>query len=510
MTTGIHHVTGITANVQANVDFYAGFLGLRLVKQTGGYEDPQQLHLLYGDALGSPGTLLTFLVWETSGRGRTGLGQVSEIALAVAPDSIGEWLTKALAQNIPVDKPAREFGETVLRLRDPDGMIVKLVGLEMETPAPMANAPTRLRGVTLLSEKSAETADFIARFGYASTAVEGPLTRMTSDTDVVDIRQAAGFVPSIPGAGVPDHVAFRAVDVDAVRAMRIALGPAEPTHVHDRKYFFSLYVREPGGALIEYATDAPGVTVDEPAEHLGETLFFPPDAVDRADDLRMRMPQFALPGAPRLPQRDLDFIHRFHEAAEPDGRTLVLLHGTAGDESDLMPFARRALPGAQLLGLRGRATEEGSNRWFRRLDLRHWDQPDVLAEAEAFAAFVQQAMRAYALDPVRITFVGYSNGAGFLGAVMRLYPGLIQRAALFRGRDGLEPAVEADLTGAEVLLVQGAKDLLVPSDDGLAKTLESLGAAVQVQSVSHGHALGPEDRSTLAAWLDKVSPIPAS
>ena len=106
MTTGIHHVTAITRNVQKNIDFYAGFLGLRLVKQTGGYKDAEQLHLFYGDRLGSPGSIVTFLVWQDGARGRVGLGQVSEIALAVPPASIGDWLQRALAAGVPVTGPA--------------------------------------------------------------------------------------------------------------------------------------------------------------------------------------------------------------------------------------------------------------------------------------------------------------------------------------------------------------------------------------------------------------------
>ncbi len=98
MTSGIHHVTAITRRVQANVDFYAGFLGLRLVKQTGGYEDAEQLHLFYGDRLGSPGSIVTFLVWESGAAGRVGHGQVAEIGFAVPPPSIGDWLTRALSQ----------------------------------------------------------------------------------------------------------------------------------------------------------------------------------------------------------------------------------------------------------------------------------------------------------------------------------------------------------------------------------------------------------------------------
>ena len=107
MSTGIHHVTGITRRVQANVDFYVGFLGLRLVKRTGGFEDAEQLHLIYGDALGSPGSVVTFLVWEDGAPGRVGHGQVAEFALAVPPDSIGEWLTRAMTARVcPSRAPA--------------------------------------------------------------------------------------------------------------------------------------------------------------------------------------------------------------------------------------------------------------------------------------------------------------------------------------------------------------------------------------------------------------------
>lgn len=136
MPTGIHHVTGITRRVQANVDFYAGFLGLRLVKRTGGFEDAEQLHLFYGDALGSPGSLVSFLVWQDGAPGRVGLGQVSEIGFAVPPQSIGDWLTRAMSARVPVEGPMREQGETVLRLKDPDGVIVKLVGIDLPATAP--------------------------------------------------------------------------------------------------------------------------------------------------------------------------------------------------------------------------------------------------------------------------------------------------------------------------------------------------------------------------------------
>ncbi|WP_209424990.1 VOC family protein [Pararhodobacter sp. SW119] len=504
MQSGLHHVTAITGRVQANVDFYAGFLGLRLVKQTAGFADDEQLHLFYGDAAGSPGSLVSFLVWEAGARGRTGHGQPSEIALAVPPGSIGAWLSRALAAQVAVEGPKREFGEPVLRLKDPDGLIVKLVGADLPAAAPQPDptAPTRLRAVTLLTAEAAATADFIARFGYRPGPVEGGVRRMLSDTDAVDIRDARGYVPAIPGAGMIDHLAFRAADAGAVRAMRLALGAAaDLTAVHDRRYFLSLYVREPGGVLIEQATDGPGFAVDEPADRLGETLMFPPMEAARRDDLRVMLPQFARPGEEGMPMRDLPFIHRLHRPEDPDGSTLVLLHGTGGNEADLMPLAHRIAPRATLLGVRGRSTEEGINRWFRRYDAVTYDQADIRAEAEAFAGFVAGAVRGYGLDAARMTFLGYSNGANLLGAVMLLHPGVVRRAILLRGIAVLADAPAPDLTGTEVLLLSGARDPFARMAPALEDALRAGGATVEAKVLPAGHDIGPADVEVVASWI---------
>lgn len=494
MTTGIHHVTGITASVQANVDFYMGFLGLHLVKQTGGFEDAEQLHLIYGDETGSPGSLLTFLVWEAAGRGRTGLGQVSEIALAVPSETIGDWLTRALSERIQVEGPGREFGEPVLRLKDPDGMVVKLTGTD-------SMAAMRVRGVTILTDKGDETAGFITRFGYGETARDGASRRLSSDTDVVDIREASGFVPSIQGAGVADHVAFRAPDVAAVQAMRISLKDHGPTHVHDRKYFLSLYVREPAGTLIEYATDGPGMSVDEAPDQLGKRLMVPPSDAARADDLRVMLPQFARPGEERFPMRDLAFIHRFHRPEDPDGSTIVLLHGTGGNETDLMPLAHKIHPRATLLGVRGRSTEEGINRWFRRFDAVTYDQDDIRAEAEAFADFTAGAIRGYGLDEARLSFLGYSNGANLLGAILQLHPGVVNRALLLRAVQALEVTPGGNLGAPEVLMLNGARDPFARMAPALESALRQGGADLNAETLSAGHELAADDLTHARAWL---------
>ncbi len=506
MPSGFHHLTAITAGVQANVDFYAGFLGLRLVKQTAGFADGEQLHLFYGDAAGSPGSLISFLVWEAGARGRAGHGQVFEFSLAVPPQSIGDWLTRALKAQIPVEGPAQEFGEPVLRLRDPDGIIVKLVGAGLPALAPLPDpiAPRRLRSITLLTEARDDTAQFLSRFGYRNGPVERSVLRMVSNSDVIDLRDGRGFVPAIPGTGMIDHIAFRAADAEALRAMQLNLGAAQGlTEMHDRRYFRSLYVRDPAGHLIEYATDGPGFTVDESPEALGQTLFIPPHDAVRAEQLRVMLPQFVLPGAERMPMRDLPFIHRFHTPDNPDGSTIVLLHGTGGNEADLMPLAHRIAPRATLLGVRGRSTEEGINRWFRRYDAVTYDQADIRSEAEAFTGFMEGAIQSYGLDATRISYLGYSNGANLLGAVMLLHPGLVKRAILLRGIAALDNAPAADLTGTDVLILSGAQDPFARMAPALEKALREAGAGLDARTIPAGHELDTADLELAKAWLEE-------
>lgn len=503
MTSGIHHVTLITRNVQANIDFYIGFLGLRLVKQTGGFEDGEQLHLFYGDELGSPGSLITFLVWQDGARGRIGHGQVSEIALAVPPETIGDWLTNALSRQIHVDGPAREFGEAVLRLRDPDGIIIKLTGRNMPVNCPWHAAPARLHSVTLLTEQQEQTATFLERFGYKSGPRENNILRMVSDTDFVDIRNVTGFVPGIPGTGIADHVAFRTADLSTLKSAQKELMQlnSSPVNYHDRKYFTSLYIREPGGILIELATDEPGFTTDEIPEDLGKKLFIPHNDQERAQDLRVLMPQFSLPDEERIPMRDLPFTHRFYTPEQPDGSVMLLLHGTGGNEADLMPMAHRIHPHATLLGVRGRSYEEGTTRWFRRFATAQFDQVDIRSEAEAFNAFFEAIQTSYGLDPHNITVLGYSNGANFAAAVMALYPRLFHRVILCRAMLALNPAPLVDLSTTSVLTLSGKNDPYSEYAQALNLWLESCSAQLTNEQLDAGHSLTTQDIIRAKTWL---------
>lgn len=514
MAHGIHHVTLITRKVQANVDFYAGFLGLRLVKRTAGFEDANQLHLIYGDATGSPGTLVTFLVWEDGAPGRVGLGQISELSLAIDKASIGFWLTRALTSGVPVEGPADEFGEPVLRLKDSDGIIVKLVGTEdMRSPdpwlakgIPLQDAVGPIRAVTILAEDADLTASFLKRhFGYREAARSEATTRLVSPSgDAIDLRQAAGFWTSAPGTGTVDHVALRATDVAEVEAAQaeLATSNASATNAHDRKYFYSLYVREPGGVLIELATDGPGMTVDEHAEKLGERLFFPPGLPEPEADMTARLPQFGMPGEPRAIYRDLPFVHRIFEPEQADGSMLVLLHGSGGNETSLLAFGRRVAPHSTLLALRGRSVEAGSPRWFRRFP-GGFDQADIHSEAEAFSAFIEGAVAAYGIDLQRTLFIGQSNGANFIAAFMQLHPGIVRFAALLRPVQVLDGAPTPDFAGTEILAVLGSKDPVRDGGANLAAALREGGAEVEEVIVDAGHDLANADVPAVAKWLQR-------
>jgi phospholipase/carboxylesterase len=514
MTSGLHHITAITRKIQANVDFYCGFLGLRLIKRTGGFEDAAQLHLFYGDAEASAGSLVSFLAWEDGSPGRVGHGAASEIAFAIRPASIGFWLTRALQFGIAAEGPSMEFAEPVLRLKDPDGIIVKLVGTEAVSGGAVwtvsgigaEDAILALRGATLLSEHPVETVGFLARHGgFVPDETAGSITRMTSESgQILDVRDATGFWPAAPGTGAIDHVALRLPGNAAVDAevTSLAAEGIDAVNVHDRKYFYSLYVREPAGGLIELATDdSQGFTIDEPLETLGTRLFIPEHFRLRPEDIVPMLPQFGLPGEPRILYRDLPFVHRINEADAPDGSTLLLLHGTGGNEASLLPLGRKILPAATLIGLRGRATEEGVARFFRRFGPLEFDQADIRSEAEAFAAFLEQAGEAYGMAPGSTACLGYSNGANLLASAMILHPGLVRRAVLLRPLPVLDSVPETDLRGTDILVVAGADDPYGAHAHRLADCLGQLGATVTTEIVAAGHELSDEDTLRAAEFL---------
>jgi glyoxalase family protein len=288
-TAGLHHVTAFAGDPRRHGHFYRNVLGLRLVKRTVNFDDPRTWHLYYGDAAGSPGSLLTFFLWPHIGAGRNGMGRAVETAFAIPDFALGYWTHRLLAAGVDHDAPRRRFGATVLGLRDPDGLQLELVatpGLDAvpgwsSGEIPAEHAIRGLSGVTLWLEDPAPTAGILTgALGLRALGEDDGRHRFVAAGALgttVDLRPTPGFLPGRDGRGAVHHVAFRAADDAEQEAMAAALRDAglRPTEQRDRHYFRSVYAREPGGVLFEIATDAPGFLIDEPAERLGTRLQLP-------------------------------------------------------------------------------------------------------------------------------------------------------------------------------------------------------------------------------------------
>ena len=306
--TGLHHVTAISGPAQANVDHYAGRLGLRFVKQTVNHDDPGTYHLYYADGLVRPGSFLTFFPWSDAIRGRAGAGQATATAYAVLPGAIDAWQRRLADDGDDVGDRSTRLGERVLTLRDPDGLVIELV----ETPdadgqwsggtVPAEIALGAFHSVTLASRAPDATARVLTEaLGYEEHAQEGTRLRfMAPGADrarFVDLDLAATEAPARMGTGTVHHVAFRVPDDEAEMAVRdrlLALG-LQPTPQVDRLYFRSVYTREPGGLLFELATDPPGFAVDEPVESLGRRLVLPPQHEPLRERIEARLQPLRLP-----------------------------------------------------------------------------------------------------------------------------------------------------------------------------------------------------------------------
>jgi phospholipase/carboxylesterase len=200
--------------------------------------------------------------------------------------------------------------------------------------------------------------------------------------------------------------------------------------------------------------------------------------------------------------QELGFTHRLYRPEQPNGETLVLLHGSGGNEMTLLPLAQQIAPSATLLAVRGRVIQDGVTRWYRRVTPVRFDQKDIRAEADAFATFLEAAAEAYGLDLARTTFIGYSNGANLVAALSLLHPGLVQRAALLRSMPVLDKPPVADLAAADFLVVAGRDDRLYARyAPALEKMLRQARAHVTAHLIPAGHGLDDQDARLVGEWL---------
>ena len=205
---------------------------------------------------------------------------------------------------------------------------------------------------------------------------------------------------------------------------------------------------------------------------------------------------------------DLGFDHRYLPGNDESGPTLLLLHGTGGNEEDLIPLGQELLAGAGILSPRGKVSEYGAPRFFRRLAEGVFDHEDLLFRTHELAGFVEAAADEYGFDPSRLVAVGYSNGANVAASTILLHPGLLRVAVLFRAMVPFEPEVTPDLSGMPVFMAAGKMDRMIAPDNTqrLADILTEAGADVDLRWRNVGHPLTYEEVGEAKEWLAGILP----
>ena len=311
---GLHHVTAIASDPQRNLDFYVGLLGLRFVKRTVNFDDPGTYHFYFGDRRGTPGTILTFFPWPGARRGIRGTGQVEATAFAIPPNSIGFWLERLKQQHVTAEKTSLRFGEEVIRLIDPDGLLIELIAVVAgvspaniepwpDSPVPAEHALHGFHSVSAALEGYERTARLLTEsFGYRLVDESGNRFRFASSDDsapgrIVDLLclPDTAWAASRPVQCITLPFERRTKPNSSKwREHLVDLG-YNVTPVIDRTYFHSIYFREPGGVLFEIATEPPGFTLDEKVEELGMHLRLPPWMESARSQIEEILPPIQVP-----------------------------------------------------------------------------------------------------------------------------------------------------------------------------------------------------------------------
>ncbi len=308
---GLHHITAIAGPAQENVDFYAGILGMHLVKRSVNQDDPGTYHLFYADAEGSPGSDLTFFPWpDTTSVPRFGYGLAVETSLEVPAGSLDYWSARLEKYRVQTGRIETRFGDRHLPVVDTHGFHLTLVesanpARRLFTPWSGSSVPPErqvrgLHGARLWEQNADRTSQFLTKIlGFVPTGTEDGWWRFACPgaAGIVDIRQTPDQRRGAWGVGTVHHIAWRGKDDVEQLAMRdqIEMSGSRITPVIDRFWFKSVYFREPGGVLFEIATDGPGFATDEDPAHLGESLVLPPWLERMRGQIEGALPPITLP-----------------------------------------------------------------------------------------------------------------------------------------------------------------------------------------------------------------------
>lgn len=298
---GIHHITAIVGDPQENVDFYAGVLGLRLVKKTINFDDPDTYHLYFGDETAKPGTIITFFPWGNAYKGKIGDGQVGVTSYAVPAGALAFWEKRLEKFKVPFSTETR-FGEQYITFDDPHGLHLELVERQDgESNTWEIGEVTKdvaikgFGGATLYTANAEKTAELLETvMGLEKIGEEDDLMRFRAASDLgnlIDVKLSRVGTGQM-GVGTVHHIAWRAQDdadqldwKEQVEAYGLGVTP-----VQDRNYFNAIYFREYGDLLFEIATDPPGFAIDESPEALGEALMLPEQYESQRKNLQRNLP----------------------------------------------------------------------------------------------------------------------------------------------------------------------------------------------------------------------------
>lgn len=301
---GIHHITAIASDPQANVDFYTQLLGLRFAKRTVNFDDPSTYHLYYGDRTGRPGTAITFFAWPGARRGTRGTGQVIAVSFAVTKNSLEYWKARFDEHHVFSEALPARFDQSAIRFTDPDGLMLELiesaqldgVDLKYESDVPRKFAIHGFHAPTFEVRQAKRTEEVLHALGFKLAGEEESRKRLSAnsklDSACIDLVERADGQFGINSAGTVHHIAFRCADEKEQLRWReriVELG-LHVTPVIDRFYFRSIYFRERGGILFEIATEGPGFPIDEPVQHLGEALKLPPQYEQYRAEIERTLP----------------------------------------------------------------------------------------------------------------------------------------------------------------------------------------------------------------------------
>ncbi len=302
---GLHHITVLADDAKRNVEFYAGVLGLRLIKKTVNFDDPGVYHLYYGDQTGSPGTILTFFPYRGLPPGQRGIGQAVALSFSLPSSSLAFWEKRLKRLDIPFDKPVERFNrEIIIGLEDIDGLKLELVFNEQDkresltgTHIPAEHAIRGFFGTEVWVGDDTSTTRLLTDV-LEHRLIAEQNDRMRFAAEDVPGKYVDVLVPSATGRGKNGngsihHVAFRTPGKLTQNLIweKLRVEGIQSTPVIDRQYFRSLYFREPGGVLFEIATDDPGFLVDESADTLGQNLMLPPQYENRRQELEEVLPK---------------------------------------------------------------------------------------------------------------------------------------------------------------------------------------------------------------------------